>query len=123
MPELPEVETIAHTLREGAGDIPGIVGRTVEKAVVNWAGIVEKPSPRSFKKRIVGQKIVRIDRRGKYIRFDLSKDTMLIHLRMSGDLRVGDVEEKLGDHIRLALYLDNGLQLAFNNPRKFGRVW
>ena len=123
MPELPEVETIAHTLREGAGDIPGIVGRNVEKAVVNWAGIVEKPSPRSFNKRIVGQKIIEIGRRGKFIRFDLSKDTMLIHLRMSGNLRVGDIEEKLGDHIRLALHLDKGLQLAFNNPRKFGRVW
>ena len=123
MPELPEVETIAHTLREGAGDIPGIVGRIVEKAVVKWAGIVEKPSPRNFKKRIIGQKIVRIGRRGKFIRFDLSKDTMLVHLRMSGDLRVGDRSDSLGNHIRLALHLDKGLQLGFNNPRKFGRVW
>ena len=123
MPELPEVETIAHTLREGARDTPGIVGRIVEKAVVNWAGIVEKPSSRSFKKRIIGQKIVGISRRGKFIRFDLSKDTMLVHLRMSGDLRVGDIEEKLGNHVRLALHLDKGLQLAFNNPRKFGRIW
>jgi formamidopyrimidine-DNA glycosylase len=123
MPELPEVDTISRILREGVNDIPSIVGLEVIKANVFWAGAVEEPSARVFKKRIVGQSIQGVGRRGKFISIELSPDTMLIHLRMSGDLRVGESDQVLGDHIRVAVYFDNNFQLAFNNPRKFGRVW
>jgi formamidopyrimidine-DNA glycosylase len=123
MPELPEVEVITRSLREGINGQPGLPGQTVSKAVVFWAGTLEEPSPKSFKKRIVGQIIKDVRRRGKFILFELSKDTMLIHLRMSGDLRFGKGDQNLGDHIRLALYTNRGYQLGFNNPRKFGRVW
>lgn len=123
MPELPEVETISRTLRDGVNDIPSLIGLSVKKARVSWPRTIEEPFARSFQKRITGQSIQDIGRRGKFIVFVLSKDTMLIHLRMSGDLRVGRVDQELGNHIRMALYFDNDYQLAFNNPRKFGRVW
>ena len=123
MPELPEVETIARALREGGRGAPGLVGRTVVRAEVFWKRTVEQPSSRKFKNRIVGQSIEGVGRRGKFVLIDLSEDTMLVHLRMSGDLRVGNNSQPLGDHVRLALHFDNGYQLAFNNPRKFGRVW
>lgn len=123
MPELPEVETIARTLKEGGEGTPGLVGRTVAKADVFWGRTVAEPSPEVFKKVIVGQTIKDIGRRAKYIQFNLTDDTLLVHLRMSGDLRVGRVGDKLGKHIRLAIYFEDGMQLAFNNPRKFGRVW
>lgn len=123
MPELPEVETISRILRDGVNDKPSIVGLEVINANVFWAGAVEEPSARVFTKRIVGQSIQGVGRKGKFIVIELSKDTMLIHLRMSGDLRVGKSNQDLGDHIRVAVYFDNNYQLAFNNPRKFGRVW
>jgi formamidopyrimidine-DNA glycosylase len=123
MPELPEVETVAAALREGGRGAPSLVGRTVVKADVFWHKTVEKPSARTFKKRIVGQTVIDVRRRGKYIQISLTQDTMLVHLRMSGDLLVGEGEKPLGDHSRLVLYFKDGFQLSFNNPRKFGRVW
>jgi formamidopyrimidine-DNA glycosylase len=123
MPELPEVETIARTLRSGNKSTPGIVERTILGMEVYWAGTLAQPSVDEFKHRVVGQRIENISRRAKYLVFDLSEDTMLIHLRMSGDLLVGWVGEQLADHVRVAFNLSDGLQLAFNNPRKFGRIW
>lgn len=123
MPELPEVETIARNLRKGDPNTPGIVGMTITGANVYWAKTVAEPDWPIFEKLIVGQKIKEIGRRAKYLVFKLDKDTLLIHLRMSGDLLVGPVGEDLAGHVRLSLELDGEWQLAFNNPRKFGRVW
>lgn len=123
MPELPEVETIARTLRLGQGDIPAIINKTITGAEVYWEKSIEKPAVPEFKQRIIGQKIEKIGRRAKYFVVTLSKDTLLIHLRMSGDLIVGPAKEMLADHVRVSLILDHEWQLAFNNPRKFGRIW
>lgn len=123
MPELPEVETIARTLRNGQGNTPAITSKTITGAEVYWEKSIEKPTASEFKQRIIGQKIEQIGRRAKYFVITLSKDTLLIHLRMSGDLIVGPAREKLADHVRVSLTLDDEWQLAFNNPRKFGRVW
>jgi formamidopyrimidine-DNA glycosylase len=123
MPELPEVESVARSLISGQGASKGIVGQTLSRAVVSWNKSVAEPSVASFKRRIRGQKVARVGRRGKFIRIDLSKDTLLIHLRMSGDLILGHSEKALGKHSRLRVYFNNGLQMSFNDPRKFGRVW
>jgi formamidopyrimidine-DNA glycosylase len=53
----------------------------------------------------------------------LSQDWLLIHLRMSGDLLVEKSDQELAPHHRLVLYLDDDLRLAFNDTRKFGRIW
>ena len=123
MPELPEVESVARSLVSGQGVSSGIVGRSVSKAVVSWNKTIAEPSATSFKRRILGQKVAGVGRRGKYIRIDLSKDTLLVHLRMSGDLILGYSEKALGKHSRARLYFDDGLQMSFNDPRKFGRIW
>lgn len=123
MPELPEVQTIANILRDGGREQPGIVGEKVKKAQVFWHKTVETPKAKEFKKRILGQTILDVGRRGKYICIQLSNDVMLVHLRMSGDLIVGEGNQPLGSHSRLVVYFESGLQLSFNNPRKFGRVW
>lgn len=123
MPELPEVETITRNLRQGIKGVPSLIGHRIDKAKVFWARTVEEPGARTFAKRVTGQEVIDIGRRGKFILFQLSQDTMLVHLRMSGDLRAGKKDEILGDHIRLRLDFEDDLQLAFNNPRKFGRVW
>jgi len=122
MPELPEVETIANHLR------PALAGRTITAARLLWPRTLETPPPsqfqtRSFKRRIIGQMIRDVGRRGKFVILQLSTDTLLIHLRMSGDLLVEPDHAPLAKHHRLTLSLEDGNRLAFHDPRKFGRAW
>lgn len=123
MPELPEVETIANTLQQGGPNSPSLVGREVVGVNLLWEGALVEPSTAEFKRRIIGQSIEDVGRRAKYIWFRLTQDHLLIHLRMSGDLLVGEGSEPLGSYARLIFYLDGDLQLAFNDARKFGRTW
>ncbi|MEJ2511097.1 MAG: bifunctional DNA-formamidopyrimidine glycosylase/DNA-(apurinic or apyrimidinic site) lyase [Anaerolineales bacterium] len=123
MPELPEVETIARTLQKGTQYAPSIVGKTITGANVYWAKTVAVPDWQAFQQLIIGQKINNVGRRAKYLVVNLDQDTLLIHLRMSGDLLVGPAGEQLANHVRVSLELDKEWQLAFNNPRKFGRMW
>ena len=62
-------------------------------------------------------------RRGKFILVDLAPKTLLIHLRMSGDLRVEEMGQPVQNHDRLILNFEDGARLVFNDTRKFGRVW
>lgn len=123
MPELPEVETIAATLRLGKGDQPSLLERVILGAQVLWERTLVTPTPQEFSQRIVGQKIEDIGRRGKFLVFRLSREVLLVHLRMSGDLWVEPHTVPLAPHHRLILDLEGGLRLAFNDARKFGRVW
>ncbi len=122
MPELPEVETIARKLKVGR-EAESILGKTITAARVYWDKTIASPEAESFKRQIVGRKIIDVGRRGKYLVFTLDEGFMLIHLRMSGDVLVGLKNEALADHVRVVFTLDDTWQLAFNNPRKFGRVW
>lgn len=123
MPELPEVETIAAALRQGSKDNPSLIGRQVIGALVLWEKTVSGMPPQEFTNRIQGQRIQDIGRRGKYLLFHITNDVLLIHLRMSGDLLVEPDSNPVAQHYRLVIRLDRGLRLAFNDPRKFGRVW
>ena len=119
MPELPEVETISRYLREE----PSIVGRRIEGVHLFWDRTIAEPSPEAFKERIAGQVIQSVGRRGKFVLINLSEDTLLIHLRMSGDLLVEEQQTSPATHHRLMLDLEGGIRLSFNDTRKFGRVW
>lgn len=123
MPELPEVETIARYLRLGTKDQPALVGRRILGVNLLWERTLAEPSPGEFEPRLVGQKIESIGRRGKYLYFQLSCDWLLFHLRMSGDLAVRPTRTNPESHDRLVLELEGNIQLAFNDTRKFGRVW
>ena len=123
MPELPEVETIVRSLAEGQGAGTSLLGRRVTRARVAWERTVAAPSAAAFVRRIRGQRVERAGRRGKFIVITLDQDTLLFHLRMSGDLLLGFASAPLGTHSRLQLHFDNGLQLSFQDPRKFGRAW
>lgn len=123
MPELPEVDTIAARLREGGQDQPSLIGRTIQTVQLLWDRTLAAPTPQEFKRRIQSQTIQSIGRRGKYIRLALSADTLLVHLRMTGDLLVEPSDRPNLPHHRLILELGEGWRLAFNDPRKFGRVW
>jgi len=117
MPELPEVETIVRRLRAD------LIGSKIESANLLWERTLATPEPAHFKKNIVGQSINSVNRRAKYIVLTLSVDTLLIHLRMSGDLLVRSEGVPVHKHDRLILHLSDGRYLAFSNMRKFGRVW
>jgi formamidopyrimidine-DNA glycosylase len=123
MPELPEVETIASALRHGGRTNPPVVGRRIEGVHLLWERTLAAPAPAEFLARLPGQTILNVDRRGKFLLFQLARDWLLLHLRMSGDIWVEPLEAPLAPHHRLLLDLDAGLRLAFNDTRKFGRVW
>jgi formamidopyrimidine-DNA glycosylase len=129
MPELPEVETIAQVLRQGRRDgkdgmiSPPILGKRILKAHVLWERTLVSPAVPEFGTRISGQTIQDIGRRGKYLVFSLSEDSLLVHLRMSGDMVVEPAESSPAPHHRLMLDLSDGLRLSLSDSRKFGRVW
>jgi formamidopyrimidine-DNA glycosylase len=117
MPELPEVETIARSLK------PELVGKTILSAEVRWARTLATPSVIQFKKQVAGQKILDVSRRAKYLILNLENYNLLIHLRMSGDLVIRKGKIKPEKHDRMLINLSDNNYLAFNDTRKFGRVW
>ena len=117
MPELPEVETIARTIR------PALLGAEILDAEIRWARTVAHPSARKFREQIRGQKIESVGRRAKFVDIQLSDFHLFIHLRMSGDLFVKEGSALPEKHDRLRLLLSDDKILAFNDTRKFGRVW
>ena len=123
MPELPEVETIARMLRLGGREQPALVGRRILGANLLWERTLAEPSSAEFVPRLTGQVIEDIGRRGKFLYFRLTRDWLLYHLRMSGDLLVRPARTPRETHDRLVLELDDDIQLVFNDARKFGRVW
>lgn len=120
MPELPEVEIVMRRLRDGAGQVPSIVGRTVERVRVPSARIVVAPSRASFMKRLSGAVITGARRRAKHILVDTSAGTLALHLRMTGDMNLVPAEEPLPRFTRLALALDGEWTLAFTDSRHLG---
>lgn len=116
MPELPEVETIAREMREA-----DLIGLAIEKAMVFWDRTIANPSVSSFCEKIAGQSILDIGRRGKFIVFTLSDDTLLVHLRMTGKFLIADWGAVVSSHERVRLLLSDGRVLRFEDQRKFGK--
>ncbi len=119
MPELPEVETVVRGLRHA------VVGRTLTRADVRWAQEIAVPSPDEFAVRIAGQRIDSLDRRAKYLVFNLSSDVLLVHLKMTGRLYVA-ARGEVTDHdrwVRVTLGMDDGKELRFSDARKFGKMF
>ena len=123
MPELPEVETVAQSLIDGQNVSDGILGLRVAKAEVAWPRTIAEPSADEFVHRIRGQRIDGVGRRAKYIRIDLSEDSLLVHLRMTGELVLDAHDAPLSKYSQVQFYFAGGLRLSFNDARKFGRIW
>src|SRR6476660_5058817 len=117
MPELPEVETIAADLR------PHLVGRTIVRCELLFPTIVRHPEPEVFVDSVVGQQIKSVGRRGKYILMRLAEDLVLVApLGMSGQLRIVPPSTPPANHTHAVLDLDDGRQLRYVDPRRFGRL-
>ena len=122
MPELPEVETIARTLRTGGPTSP-LPERVIQSVTLNWPRHVDRPSPEVFSRQIRGRRIRAVERRGKYLVFPLDKGTMLIHLRMSGDLTMRHSQDERSPYEHTIFHLDQNSELRFRDSRKFGRIY
>ena len=125
MPELPEVETIVRSLQQGGRGQPSIRGKIILAMRLSWQRTLAEPGKAAFLRRLPGQRVEEVGRRGKFIVIRLERDHLLIHLRMSGDLRVEQGVERLSPttHDRLSILLNESCALYFNDTRKFGRVW
>lgn len=124
MPELPEVETILRQLAAGSEAAPPLAGQVFSGVKLLWARSLAEPAdPGALSEELIGQTILRLERRGKYLHFRLTRASLLIHLRMSGDLRVEAQSALLKPHDRAVFNFESGWRLAFNDARKFGRVW
>lgn len=117
MPELPEVETVRRGLQQS------LVGRCVEHVEVGRERVVRRTSREALIDGLTNTTILRADRRGKYLLLPLdSGDTMMIHLRMSGQVLLADGGAIRPAHTHVVLSLDNGTEMWFVDPRTFGEV-
>lgn len=90
---------------------------------MRWDKTVATPSVAEFSRNILGQTIREVDRRGKFIVIQLTTYSLLLHLRMSGDVFITEGSYIPAKHDRLLLPITGGKTLVFNDTRKFGRVW
>jgi len=115
MPELPEVETTRrgiepHLVRQRVADV------VIRQPRLRW------PVPASLKSQLPGRTIRAVLRRGKYLLIDCEVGFLLLHLGMSGSLRVISKDVAPGKHDHFDLILDNGQCLRLHDPRRFGAV-
>ncbi len=116
MPELPEVETIAKDLAKA-----GIINSKIEGVEVRNRSTIGGPSVEAFRDRLLGNAILKVSRRGKWLVLSLQKGFLLIHLRMTGRFNISLKKELFIKHEHIVLDFTNGMQLRFHDTRKFGR--
>jgi len=115
MPELPEVET---SLR---GISPLLTGRRILRLVARDRRL-RWPLPESLDQAVAGRRITALRRRAKYLLLDLETGTLLLHLGMSGSLRVLPADTAPGPHDHVDLVLSDGHCLRLRDPRRFGSL-
>ena len=115
MPELPEVESLRQRIT------PNMVGARIVAVDVRRPDL-RRPFPRRFAKRLTGQTIIGLSRRAKYLLARLSSnETLLVHLGMSGWLRIERSEAAIRDpHDHVVIHMSSGKVAIFNDPRRFG---
>jgi formamidopyrimidine-DNA glycosylase len=140
MPELPEVETVVRDLR------PQLAGRRIESVRLTRdpairRRLVRSPNATKFVRSLRGRTIRSVERRGKYLVMPLDQrgvaprdgrlsangafetsERLVVHLGMTGHLRVWEPEEAPIKHTHLRALLDSGLELRYDDPRQFGRL-
>ncbi|MEM7500796.1 MAG: bifunctional DNA-formamidopyrimidine glycosylase/DNA-(apurinic or apyrimidinic site) lyase [Pseudomonadota bacterium] len=115
MPELPEVETSRRGIAPWMEN-RRITAITVRDRRLRW------PVPDNLEVQLTGQTIVGLKRRAKYLLIETGSATALLHLGMSGSLRIIDPGEPAGKHDHVDIAMDNGKALRFRDPRRFGSL-
>lgn len=114
MPELPEVEVCKQ------GIAPHVLNQNVTDVVVRNAKMRWPITPTISD--MCGEKIISVNRRAKYLLLGTVKGVLMLHLGMSGTIRVIDKNTPIAKHDHFDLVLENGLALRLNDPRRFGCV-
>ena len=115
MPELPEVETTRR------GIAPHLLRQTIERVTVREPRL-RWPVPRDLARQLRGRRFESIDRRAKYLLLGLDRGTLIVHLGMSGSLRLASDNAAPKTHDHLEWRLSNGRVLRYHDPRRFGSV-
>jgi formamidopyrimidine-DNA glycosylase len=113
MPELPEVETTRR------GISAAVLGHRVDRVTVRERRL-RWPIPAGLEEELAGRSIVGLDRRGKYILLRTDHGAALVHLGMSGSIRIVDDGADVGKHDHFDIRMESGETLRFNDPRRFG---
>lgn len=114
MPELPEVEVCR------LGISPHVIGQSVTDVIVRNPKL-RWPIPEDVR-HLVGETVENVSRRSKYLMLRCQSATLLIHLGMSGTIRVIGAQTEVAKHDHFDLVLANGKALRLNDPRRFGAV-
>ena len=115
MPELPEVETT----RRGVS--PHVLDREIVRVIVRESRL-RWPVPEELAERLRGRRFNAVVRRAKYLLFQCEGGVLLVHLGMSGSLRLTPADEPPGKHAHVDIVFDSGKALRFTDPRKFGSM-
>ncbi|GAA5525885.1 formamidopyrimidine-DNA glycosylase [Microbulbifer aestuariivivens] len=115
MPELPEVETTRRGLA------PHLEGRVVRSAQVRQRSL-RWPVEADFERHIAGARILRLQRRAKYLLVHTDRGCAIWHLGMSGSLRLVEAGTEVRKHDHIDWVLDSGLHLRYHDPRRFGAL-
>lgn len=115
MPELPEVETTCR------GIAPHILGQSISEIIIRQKQLRWPITP-GIKKDLTNQSIVSVSRRGKYILLQTAAGTAILHLGMSGSLRIVDKSAAIRKHDHVDICFANQKILRFHDPRRFGAI-
>jgi len=114
MPELPEVETTRR------GVAPHVVDRQIVRVDVREQRL-RWPVPEALAE-LPGQRFCSVGRRSKYLKFHCTAGTLLVHLGMSGSLRLVAADAAPGKHAHVDIVFDNAIALRYIDPRRFGSM-
>ncbi|HEU4610611.1 MAG TPA: bifunctional DNA-formamidopyrimidine glycosylase/DNA-(apurinic or apyrimidinic site) lyase [Casimicrobiaceae bacterium] len=115
MPELPEVETTRR------GIAPHLHGRVVSRVII-YDHRLRWPVPDDLDRRMRGATIVRVDRRSKYLLLHTGPAALIVHLGMTGSLRIWRDPPPRGLHDHVDIRFDDGTVLRYRDPRRFGAM-
>jgi formamidopyrimidine-DNA glycosylase len=115
MPELPEVETTRRGIQ------PHLLSKTIQKVIIRQPKL-RWPIPEQLPTLLQGKAVSRVERRGKYLLITFPNGTLIIHLGMSGSLRICHHKLAPEKHDHFELLLNDGNSLRLRDPRRFGAV-
>jgi len=115
VPELPEVETSRR------GIAPWIENQEVSEVIIRERRL-RWPIPVEIDRILPGRKILSIRRRAKYLLFETGVGSAMLHLGMSGSVRIIDIDEPAAKHDHFDIRFGNGKALRFRDPRRFGSL-
>ncbi|MBP5407709.1 MAG: DNA-formamidopyrimidine glycosylase [Bacilli bacterium] len=117
MPELPEVETVKEALKRK------VLNKKIKDVKIHYSKIIEYPTNDEFIKKLIGETITDIKRRGKWLMFESNNYYLLSHLRMEGKYNYKKASDELGKHEHVEFIFDDDTSLRYQDTRKFGRMY